>query len=178
MFSIYGSAGLATTDLVLKRDGVTSTADYLSYNLQTGFSVSRTVKTRRLLAIYEFSGDLLYNYQTEHTARFSNGIASFDRLMAGKTYHEYTASLNASCGGGLSVNMTKPFAKADGFSTVGINYERYRKTDTISYFLDLNKQLGHENITLDTQLNHDRANAISTSSPADYGIRSTLNIQF
>ena len=210
LFSIYGSAGLATTDLVLKRDGVTSTADYLSYNLQTGFSVSRTVKTRRLLAIYEFSGDLLYNYQTEHTARFSNGIASFDRLMAGKTYHEYTASLspkyvfslsrdnkqtshllsivprlkcgsgslNASCGGGLGVNMTKPFAKADGFSTVGINYERYRKTDTISYFLDLNKQLGHENITLDTQLNHDRANAISTSSPADYGIRSTLNIQF
>ena len=210
LFSIYGSTGLATTDLVLKRDGVTSTADYLSYNLQTGFSVSRTVKTRRLLAIYEFSGDLLYNYQTEHTARFSNGIASFDRLMAGKTYHEYTASLspkyvfslsrdnkqtshllsivprlkcgsgslNASCGGGLGVNMTKPFAKADGFSTVGINYERYRKTDTISYFLDLNKQLGHENITLDTQLNHDRATAISTSSPADYGIRSTLNIQF
>ena len=210
LFSIYGSAGLATTDLVLKRDGVTSTADYLSYNLQTGFSVSRTVKTRRLLAIYEFAGDLLYNYQTEHTARFSNGIASFDRLMAGKTYHEYTASLSpkyvfslsrdneqsshllsivprlkcgsgslsASCGGGLGINMTKPFAKADGFSTVGINYERYRKTDTISYFLDLNKQLGHENITLDTQLNHDRANAISTSSPADYGIRSTLNIQF
>ena len=210
LFSIYGSAGLATTDLVLKRDGVTSTADYLSYNLQTGFSVSRTVKTRRLLAIYEFSGDLLYNYQTEHTARFSNGIASFDRLMAGKTYHEYTASLSpkyvfslsrdnkqnshllsivprlkcgsgslsASCGGGLGINMTKPFAKADGFSTVGINYERYRKTDTISYFLDLNKELGHENITLDTQLNHDRANAISTSSPADYGIRTTLNIQF
>ena len=215
LLSIYGSAGISTSDLVLKRDGVTTSSDYLSYNVQTGFSLSKTVKAQRLLSIYEFSGDLLYNYQTEHTARFSNGIAQFDRLMAGKAYHEYTASfspkyvfslsenagsqtgweqgrllsfvprikcgsgsLDTSCGGGFGINLTKPFAKGNGFSTLGINYERYRKTDTISYFLDLNKQLGHENISLDTQLNHDTSSMPNISSPADYGIQSTLRIQF
>ena len=130
--------------------------------------------------------------------------------MAGKSYHQYTASfspkyvfslsgnepenehllsmaprvkcgsgsLKTSCGGGFGISMTKPFAKKNGFSTFGIEYERYRKTDTISYFLDLNKQLGHENITLDTTLNHNRMNAAAKSVPVDYGIHSTLHLYF
>jgi hypothetical protein len=127
------------------------------------------------LAIYEYTASLSPKYVfslSENNQQGSHLLSIVPRLKCG------SGSLKVSCGGGLGMNMTKPFGAGDGFSTIGINYERYRKTDTISYFLDLNKQLGHENITLDTQLNHDRAYALGGASPADYGIRSTLNIAF
>lgn len=208
--SVYGSVGLTSTDLNLKRNDIHIASDYLSYNFQAGMSVSRTVKTKRVLRIYEFAVDGLYNYQTGHTASFSNGISKFDRLVAGKAYHEVTGSfapkfvynfgggkaqndrlltltsrlkcgmgsLNMSCGGGFGANYTRPFEKGDGFSTLGFNFERYRKTDTYSYFLDLNKQLLHKNITLDTRLNHDEYFSPVMLRPKDYGIHSTLRMKF
>ena len=215
LVSIYGSVGINTSDLILKKDGITTTSDFLSYNLQTGFSLSKTNKGKRLISIYEVSGDLLYNYQTKHTASFSNGLAKFDRLIEGKDYHEYTVSfspkflyplsknysaedkttqkrllgitpalkcgagtLDQSCGGGLGLNITQPFSDTDGYSTFGFNFERYRKTDTISYFLELNHKLGHENITLGTRLNHNSSRLEELSSPSTYGLRSSLNVKF
>ena len=210
LMSIYGSAGLVNTDLSLKKNDIQINADYMSYNFQGGVSVSRTVKSQRLLRIYEFAVDGLYNYQNGHTASFSNGLSKFDRLVAGKAYHEITGSfapkfiyslgrdkaggeslltfntrlkcgtgsLSTSCGGGLGLNVTRPFKKGDGFSTFGFNYERYRKTDTYSYFLDLNKQLGHEHISVDTRLNHNRILSPVMRKPVDTGISSTLRMRF
>ena len=141
LMSIYGSAGLVNTDLSLKKNDIQINADYMSYNFQGDVSVSRTMKSQRLLRIYEFAVDGLYNYQNGHTASSATGFLNLTGWLQVKPITKLQAvlhrnlsivlagirlvvksclpllpemwpgSLSTSCGGRLGLNVTRPFKK-------------------------------------------------------------------
>ena len=82
-----------------------------------------------------------------------------------------------SCGGGMELSLTAPFAKDNGFTMFGINVERYRETDTISTFLDINRQITHEAINLNTRLNQTQ-HQHDTDQPDEMSLNTELKLSF
>ena len=59
----------------------------------------------------------------------------------------------SSCGYGVSASLSQMMADREGHTSLGLSVDRYRNTDTISYFIDINRSLlGHKDIRFDTHL--------------------------
>jgi len=87
--SMYISAGLADTDLQLKKNGMLMESSYLSYLFQGGIAAGKVYKNKSFNSILEFSLDVLYDYQTGHQLDITSGISKFSRVMDGKERFEF-----------------------------------------------------------------------------------------
>ena len=87
--SMYISAGIADTDLQLKKNGMLMESSYLSYLFQGGIAAGKVYKNKSFNSILEFSLDALYDYQTGHQLDITSGISKFSRVMDGKERYEF-----------------------------------------------------------------------------------------
>ena len=87
--SMYISAGIADTDLQLKKNGMLMKSSYLSYLFQGGIAAGKVYKNKSFKSILEFSLDALYDYQTGHQLDITSGISKFSRVMDGKQRYEF-----------------------------------------------------------------------------------------
>ena len=87
--SMYISAGIADTDLQLKKNGMLMESSYLSYLFQGGIAAGKVYKNKKFNSILEFSLDALYDYQTGHQLDITSGISKFSRVMDGKERYEF-----------------------------------------------------------------------------------------
>ena len=82
----------------------------------------------------------------------------------------------SSCGYGLSTSFSQMMTGGDGHMSFGLSADRYRKTDTISYFIDINQSLlGHKGIRFDTHLKQVVTGGSSSGLP-DYRINSVVRL--
>ena len=82
----------------------------------------------------------------------------------------------SSCGYGLSTSFSQMMTGGDGHMSFGLSADRYRNTDTISYFIDINRSLlGHKGIRFDTHLKQVVTGGSSSGLP-DYRINSVVRL--
>ena len=82
----------------------------------------------------------------------------------------------SSCGYGVSASLSQMMSDDEGHMSFGVSADRYRKTDTISYFIDINRSLlGHKGIRFDTHLKQLVTGGASGSRP-EYAINSVVRL--
>ena len=82
----------------------------------------------------------------------------------------------SSCGYGVSASLSQMMADNEGHTSFGLSVDRYRNTDTISYFIDINRSLlGHKGIRFDTHLKQLVTGGGSGGRP-EYAINSVVRL--
>ncbi len=82
----------------------------------------------------------------------------------------------SSCGYGVSASLSQMTADREGHTSLGLSVDRYRNTDTISYFIDINRSLmGHKDIRFDTHLKQLFTGGASGGRP-EYAINSVVRL--
>ena len=82
----------------------------------------------------------------------------------------------SSCGYGVSASLSQMMADNEGHTSFGLSADRYRNTDTISYFIDINRSLlGHKDIRFDTHLKQLFTGGASGGRP-EYAINSVVRL--
>ena len=67
-------------------------------------------------------------------------------------------------------------ADREGHTSLGLSVDRYRNTDTISYFIDINRSLmGHKDIRFDTHLKQLFTGGATGGQP-EYAINSVVRL--
>ncbi|EHI49723.1 Calx-beta domain-containing protein, partial [SAR116 cluster alpha proteobacterium HIMB100] len=83
---------------------------------------------------------------------------------------------SSSCGYGVSASLSQMMADNEGHTSFGLSVDRYRNTDTISYFIDINRSLlGHKGIRFDTHLKQLVTGGGSGGRP-EYAINSVVRL--
>ena len=81
-----------------------------------------------------------------------------------------------SCGYGVSASLSQMTADDEGHTSIGLSVDRYRKTDTLSYFIDINRSLlGRKDIRFDTHLKQLFTGGASGGRP-EYAINSVVRL--
>ena len=82
----------------------------------------------------------------------------------------------SSCGYGVSASLSQMTADREGHTSLGLSVDRYRNTDTISYFIDINRSLmGHKDIRFDTHLKQLFTGGATGGQP-EYAINSVVRL--
>ena len=133
--------------------------DYLAkVNGRNVKDITVTLTPKFIFDIKDSEGQIPSNFQLSPSVRCGNGTGG------------------ASCGYGVSTSFNRMSADGDGHVTLGMSLDRYRKTDTTSIFIDIERSfLGHKSIRFDTHLEQNFLTS-DTSGRPDYQITSVVRL--
>ncbi|EHI48880.1 Calx-beta domain-containing protein [SAR116 cluster alpha proteobacterium HIMB100] len=205
LFTSYLSVGVSQTEMDIEFDTAKVKDVFNSYNAQAGISLSGAYRGPSLTFTIKGAIDGLVSRQEERHANVLVGSSYYRALIEGRTVSDYSGTLtpmfifdlggpraqtfefspsikcgngtaDKSCGYGVKTSLSQMFSRSDGHYSVGLAYDRYRKTDTISYSLDINQPVfGGRGARFDANLNH-KVDPSQSRWRGDFGIETEFKL--